>query len=297
MLLTSFPRINKIRRNTDIDFVYSRIVENNADPESYHIKIENELILIQRYILLKTLKFLDNFEKNFPGKNLVISPHPNENINFWKNYLNKRKFKNIFLNTDVHSSSYPLINASELTISSNSTSILEAHFLEKEKINFLGEIPSDSEMTILKKISKVARSSDELVETIKVLGKVEETKLNNLELNEIKNYDENFDSFESILEKFDKLNGVNVYDGLFNNNYDMLINKLRMLKYSIKVTLSSLFKLNPWIELKHSVKIGKRLKKFLFISNVKNFNSLEKVENLEVKKIAREVFLLDTIDK
>ena len=129
--------------------MYSRIVENNADPESYHIKIENELILIQRYILLKTLKFLDNFEKNFPGKNLVISPHPNENINFWKNYLNKRKFKNIFLNTDVHSSSYPLINASELTISSNSTSILEAHFLEKEKINFLGEI-RDSEMTILK---------------------------------------------------------------------------------------------------------------------------------------------------
>ena len=33
---------------------------------------------MQRDALLQTLKFLDNFEKNFPNKKLVISPHPNE---------------------------------------------------------------------------------------------------------------------------------------------------------------------------------------------------------------------------
>ena len=54
----------------------------------------NEQVKMQREILLQTLKFLNDFEKNFPNKNLVISPHPNEKLQFWENYISKKKFKN-----------------------------------------------------------------------------------------------------------------------------------------------------------------------------------------------------------
>ena len=58
MFLTSFPQINKIRENFQIDFVYNRIVENNIDPDSKHIFLANEQVLMQREILIETIKFL-----------------------------------------------------------------------------------------------------------------------------------------------------------------------------------------------------------------------------------------------
>jgi surface carbohydrate biosynthesis protein len=296
LLSTSFPRINRYRNKTQIDFVFSRIVENNVDPDSHHIKIENDLIIIQRYILLKTLKFLDNFEKNFPNRNLLISPHPNENVDFWINYVKKRKFKKIFVNKDIHSSSQSLINASNILISSNSTTLLEAHFLDKKKINFLGEEPNFSEMKLLKKISKVVRSVNELNNTIKYFDEIDYKNEASDELKEIKNFDKNFDSFESILDRFDKFKDLNSYDSLFNNKYLYLGNKIRMFKYILKVFLSNIFKLNPWIELKHFQKIGKKLKKKHFIQHVQHLNSIENTNNLKIKQLSKEVFLLDTVD-
>lgn len=295
LLSTSFPRINRLRNKTQIDFVFSRIVESNVDPESHHIKIENNLIIIQRYILLKTLKFLDNFENNFPGRNLVISPHPNENLDFWINYVNKRNFKNIFINKDIHSSGYSLMNASEMIISSNSTTLLEAHFLDKKKINLLGEESNFSEMQILKKISKVARSVDELNYLIKYLDKTDFKDSERDELREIRNFDNNFDSFENILERFDKFENVNFYDDLFISNYFRILSKIRMFKYMLKVFFSSIFKLNPWIQLKHTQKIGKKFKKKYFFQSVVKLNSIEKIDSLKIKKLSKEVFLLDSI--
>ncbi len=297
LLLTAFAKINKTRESFQIDFVYGRIVEGNVDPESFHIYLANEQVKMQREILLQTLKFINNFEKNFPNKKLVISPHPNEKFNFWKNYINKRKFKNILINTDMHSSSYPLINASDMLISFNSTSLLEAYFLEKKAINLLGKKTRESEIDLLKKVSKVVRSSDELCEEIKSLEKNENNISETQELKEIKNYEESFDSFESILESFDQLKEVNAYDNLYKNHYFLIINKLRTLKNSIKRTISKIIKKNPMIVRFNKEKIGTRLRKSNFIKNVKHFNTFEKVENLRVKKIAPEVFLLDSLNK
>ena len=62
--------------------VYNRVVDYNIDPESHGIFLVNEQVKMQREVLLQTLKFINNFEKNFPNKNLVISPHPVEKIDF-----------------------------------------------------------------------------------------------------------------------------------------------------------------------------------------------------------------------
>ncbi len=294
LLLTAFAKINKIRENFQIDFVYNRIVEGNVDPESYHIYLANEQVKMQRDILIQTLKFINNFEKNFPNKKLVISPHQNEKFNFWKNYINKRKFKNIIINSDMHSSSYPLINSAELLISFNSTSLLEAFFLEKKSINLLGKKKRESEIEVLKKVSKVVRSSDELCEEIKNFYNNQNKIHDNNDLKEVRNFDKSFDSFDVILNHFDNFIDLKAFNGIYINNYHLFLNKLRTIKNSMKKTISKLLKKNSMIFRFHKEKIGTRLSKKNFIKNVTYINSFEKVDKLKIKQIAPEVFLLDS---
>lgn len=297
LLLTAFGRINKIRETHQIDYVFNRIVEANIDPESHHIFINDEQIKMQREALLQTLKFLDNFEKNFPNKKLVISPHPVEKFDFWKNYIAKRKFRNIVINTDMHSTSYPLINSCEMLISTNSSSLLEGYFLKKKIVNFLGKKTRVSEINLLNRISKVVRSTDELNETIRNFETVENKTHSNEELIEIKNFSKNFDSFHSILERFDELQDVKTYNTLFKqkkyNSYFIIINQFRVLKNYIKKIIRYKNKKKALLERFMKEKIGARLQYKNFVKRINYINSYEKVDNLRVKQIIPEVFLLD----
>ena len=297
LLLTAFAHINKTRESDEIDFIYNRIINENIDPDSNHIYLINEQVKMQREILFETIKFIDKFEKNFPNKNLVISPHPNERVDFWKNYIEKRKFKKIFLNTDRHSSSHPLINASEMLVSSNSTSLLEAYFLDKKAVNLLGTKERVSEIDMLKDILEVVRSSDELYRSIKSFKENENQKIIKKELKEVKNFDDYFDSFESILDKFDELTGVFAYEKLFINPYYYVINRFRMLKNYIKKIISYKLKLNPTIERLNKQKIGTSLQRKKFIKNINHFNKFEKVDGLKIKQLAPDIFLLDSSHK
>tara|TARA_B100000989_G_scaffold21727_1_gene14259 strand:+ start:27385 stop:28758 length:1374 start_codon:yes stop_codon:yes gene_type:complete len=292
LLLTSFGSINKLHEKYSIDFIFNRIIDEDIDPDSHHIYLKNEEVKMNREMLINTLKFIDNFEKNFPNKKLVISPHPNEKIEFWEHYMDKRKFKNIFINTDMLSSSYSIIYGSEMIISFNSTSLLEAHFLDKKRINLLGNKPRNSEIDLFRKCSKVVRSSQELIEVIKDLDKTEHQEVQ--EITEIKNYPDNFDSFDSILNSFDELEEVYAYDYIYKNNYYYLKSKLRSFKNYIKKIISYQLKLDPMIKHLHKKKVGDRMSQKNFIQNVQHINSLEKVDNLKIKKVAPEVFLLDT---
>lgn len=300
LLLTGFARINKFRENFQIDYTYNRIVEANIDPESYHIYLAEQQIRMQRESLLQTLKFLDNFEKNFPDKKILISPHPNERLDFWRNYIKKRKFKNIFLNSDMLSASYPIINSCELLITTNSTSILEAFFLEKKSINLLGKESRPSEIELLKRISKVVRSHEELIETVKDLGNNENQHQTNEELKEVKNYKTDFDSFDNLLQRLSELEGVNTFDNLFKKNkygiYLNFINKYKMFKQFIKQIIKYKNNKKKMLKRFHAEKVGKRLQYDNYVKRVKHFNSYENINNLKIKQILPEVFLLDKIE-
>ena len=303
LLLTAFPKINKIRDTYQIDWVFSRIVEGTEkqqggkyiDPDSRHIYLGNEQVKMQREALLQTLKFIDNFEKNFPNKKLVISPHPNENFNFWKYYINNRKFKNISLNKDIHSPSSSLINSCEVLISTNSTSLLEGFFLKKKTINLLGKKPRESEISLLNKIStKIVRSSHQLFEAIEYFEKKPDIQIKNQELNEVKNFEEDFDSFESVIDKLDKLEGVEAHNDLFKNFKHKFIHKFRILIYFLKRVLSFRMQKHAKVHRFNKEKVGNRMKKNNFIKNVNELNSLIQVENLKIKQIAPEVYLLES---
>ena len=59
---TQFGRVNiKNQNKTSIDYVFTRIVKDNADPESINISNSNDQIEMQRRILIQSLKFLNNF--------------------------------------------------------------------------------------------------------------------------------------------------------------------------------------------------------------------------------------------
>ena len=81
------------------------------------------------------------------------------------------------------------------------------------------------------------------------------------ELKEIsRNFDNNFDSFESILQTIDNLEGVQTYNSLYKNSYSNVISKLRMIKNLIKF-ISYKLNLNPMIKRFNKEKIGDRMKK------------------------------------
>jgi surface carbohydrate biosynthesis protein len=294
LFLTGFHLINKIHPKYRIDWVFERIVEQNIDPDSNSIFLANETIKMQREALIQTIKFINNFEKKFPNRKLIISPHPKEKIDFWKNYIKIKKFKNILINTDLLSSSHALINSCDILISSNSTTILEGYFCKKKIINLLGNKERVSEINLLKKISKVVRSADQLVDVIKNIEN-EDIRIHNEELKEIRNFDNNFDSFESILQTIDNLEGVQAYDSLYKNFYFIMISKLRMIKNIIKKFISYKLNLNPMIKRFNKEKIGDRMSKKNFVKNLENINNLENTKNLKINQIAPNVYLLDSI--
>ena len=296
LFLTSFYLINKIHPKYRIDWVFERIVEQNIDPDSRSIFLANEEVKMQRETLIQTLKFINNFEKNFPNKKLIISPHPTERIDFWKKFIEIKKFKNILINNDILSSSNALINSCDILISNNSTTILEGYFCNKKIINLLGNKERVSEVELLKKISKVARSADQLVDVIKDSEKGEDIKVYNDELKEVKNFDDNFDSFEYILQSIDNLEDVQSHDSLYKNFFFNVISKMRMVKNIVKKFISYKLNLKPTIKRFNKEKIGDKMKKKNFVKNLKHINSLEKTKNLKIKQIAPEVYLLDSLE-
>ena len=298
LLTTQFGRVNNyIKSKHVIDFVFSRIVDNDIDPESDHINIVNDQVIMQREILLQTLKFLNNFEKNFPSKKILISPHPVESIDFWKNYIKKKKFKNILLNEDIHSSTQALINSCSLVISSNSTTLLESYFLEKKRINFLGKREGLAEISFLKEICKVVRSNEELNIVLRDIDEIDFNLSVKNASSRVKNFDHNFDAFENLLLLFERLKGIKAYRGIFkhkkNNIYFAAVNDLRKIKSFVKRTIR--FKRNSLLEHLHKEKIGTHLEYTNFVNRVNHINKLEKVNNLKIKQIIPQVFLLDSL--
>ena len=104
----------------------------------------------------------------------------------------------------------------------------------------MGKKERISEVDLLKISRKVARSSDQLIDIINASEKGEDIKIHNKELKEVRNFDDNFDSFEQILRTLDNLEGVQTYDYIFKNFYFNIISKLRMVKNTLKNLLAIL---------------------------------------------------------
>ena len=116
----------------------------------------------------------------------------------------------------------------------------------------------------------------------------------------IKNFDKDFDAFDGVIDVFDKLNDVENYKEIFINsrlNFKMFVlNGYREIKNTIKKLIK--YKGNDDIYNRlHNEKIGRQLTYTSFYKRIMNMNKIEKVQNIKIRQIIPEVFLLDLSEK
>jgi surface carbohydrate biosynthesis protein len=187
------------------------------------VKIGKAMTFQQEQILIETKKFFEEFSKQFPEKKLIVRPHPSEKIDYWFDLV--KKYKNIDIVFDDQSTCSWIV-ASEMLISTNCTTAIEAFFLKKKTINFLPYKDESVEYLLPKAVSKVIRSNDDLILEIKNHENIKNYELKDENSIIIKEWLDNaFDycSVEKtigILENFSEKNNIK-----FDNNVDRYSNK------------------------------------------------------------------------
>ena len=154
---------------------------------------------------------MDIFSKKFSDKKLILRPHPGEDIEFWKNEVNK--YNNVTLILDDISTCY-WIMASELLISCNCYTSFESYMLNKISINYAPFEEDVHDYDLIKAVSLNVNSQDRLLEILdnfyKSQNKIDDKKFDYSEADKIMSeYIYNYkkqDSDEIILKYLDKIN-------------------------------------------------------------------------------------------
>jgi len=165
ILLNSFLTMIMHRSHKDHG-TYLKQIKNNKDYKwgKREISISKQQVEMQKKIFLNYKKLFDRFYREFKDKKMIVRPHPVENHDIWKKLL--LKYDNIiFANDDNSACSWML--ASQFSISSNCTTAIESHLLNKFNINFRPVKNKNVEFTLPKNCSLNIESVDKLISFIK----------------------------------------------------------------------------------------------------------------------------------
>ena len=139
------------------------LLRSGFKPNSPCVVIGKNLTIQQNNILEHTKNFFKTFSDKCPDKKLIVRPHPSEKIDYWFDLVDK--FKNIEVVFDDQSTC-SWIAASELLISTNCTTAIEAYYLNKKSVNFLPFRDETVEYKLPKAVSKVVTSIEDLIDII-----------------------------------------------------------------------------------------------------------------------------------
>ena len=156
------PKFTKIRKF--YEKFYSQMGENSF----FQNQMDKEFLLKKEsYEVYKDI--IPKIAKRFSNYSIIVRPHPEENINFWKNHL--KSFKNIYI-SNIEDTSDHLLNC-DVFIHFNSTMSVQSNFFKKYTIMYnpikkihLNEMLSE----ICLNISKVVTSELELFNEISNKG-------------------------------------------------------------------------------------------------------------------------------
>ena len=130
-------------------------------------KDEDELIkfiLQDSAIAINIVQAIRYLAKEYPEKNIIVRPHPGDDIKNWHNIA--RKFKNIYVvDTEIPLSSW--ISKASVIIQNGCTSALEAVYQKKPVISFGSQRDSGS-IAIPSKVSLICEKIDDLKNKIEV---------------------------------------------------------------------------------------------------------------------------------
>lgn len=109
-------------------------------------KLYKNMFELQKKNMISTIKFLNSNSKKM--NNVIIRPHPSENIDLWKKKLNKDLKKNVIFD-DINTNAWIL--AADRVFSYFSTSLIEANILGKDSYNLIFKKGKIYETKIFKK--------------------------------------------------------------------------------------------------------------------------------------------------
>ncbi len=207
-----------------------KIISKSSNREKIRYK---ENFFYQIKSLKRYEELYDFLSKNFSEKKFIIRPHPGENLEYYKNF-NKR-YKNIevvFDNLPIN----PWILASELMISCNCTTAIEAFFIKGNSINYLPYKDLSHEYNLNKMLSIESRNLKHLSKLLKN-DKIKKIKINKKKLKEVK----------SIIHNADKTNSCDVigktllkiYKNRFNikKKENEIVLRLKFIFYFLKTKI------------------------------------------------------------
>lgn len=237
LFVTKFGRYNLKKRGYD-SWLDMQIVNNPNISENTIERINNSIHFEKKNMQL-TMQTILKMAEDFPKKNILIRPHPTENIKTWENFVNTSKYSNIKI-TFTSQSLNPWLLASEHVISNNCTSSLESIILGVTSINYIPYEDIEMEYEIPKLCSLTVRSYEEIKSLFKS-GK-------NLSLNEKKltKYIQNVgkDSFCDYLFSFLK---KNIKESTYSdknkhlNKFSLLFHKIyKNFRYFISINFGPL---------------------------------------------------------
>lgn len=182
------------------EYVNNRVSEDKIDAEwrekYIYYKFTNHTEICYHFV-----KLIRRLAEEFPDRQIVIRPHPNETSDAWKKIL-INKYKNIKIIKSGSIADY--IYNSEILIHSGCTSGIESYLMGKKSISFLPvELKFSIDRGISDEISILCKNDDEVINQLKM--QVDKTLKTNKKLKErIMNY-KNSMSYKKICNIFNKI--------------------------------------------------------------------------------------------
>lgn len=234
LLTTKFARYNIIRRGwrTYLQGQKKAGYVNNLDDKRFAILSENH----EKRNLTAYINFIESFSRTHPDKKLLVKPHPVENEMRWKTVCANKK--NVIL-VDNKYDTNDLIRCSDLLISFNCTTSVEAYLMKKKSINYIPYQCEAVEYKLPKLVSRNIYNLKDLNSIIKLLNHDDPIKIDKNQLHKIKERIYNIDeinSTELILKSLKKISPNKIKSFIKMNIFEFY-------KLKLKKKLSHLFNL------------------------------------------------------
>ena len=237
--------------------------------------------IFQKKTMESFIKTLKSLSEKCPEINIIIRPHPAENISKWHEIFDNHKKIRVVIDQQ---NTCCWIAASQYIISTNCHTSMESYLLGKQSINFAPVQNKKVEFDIFKEVSHNIESSEELIE------RVSNSIKNNFQLNS-KNVEEDYllknisnlkiNSFELMQDTINhSLKQIENTDDKYCSNFNYLIfrfiKKIRNLKNNFLADKQLLALSSQKINFITLEEIKEKVQKYDFRFNIKKTKISEK---------------------
>lgn len=134
---TMFPKTNTVNRSSLSNNYMALAKEQGYCKRDIDKYIAEESANNENFTRKELMNFISLFSVNFKKKKILIKPHPSENIETWKNFVQTLNNKNIIVINVNELQTNSLIKACDILLASNCTTLVESFVLKKAAINFI----------------------------------------------------------------------------------------------------------------------------------------------------------------